>query len=96
MGRHLSPHYGHVLLRSGDTLVWQLLIDRKIKAQNHVAGSHTSYKDCIIAFCGVDRRADTYGDHKSAKISWMDEKQNGLSYMGVELCYFHNTCSNQL
>lgn len=96
MGRHLSPHYGHVLLRSGDTLVWQLLIDRKIKAQNHVAGSHTSYKDCIIAFCDVDRRADTYGDHKSAKISWMDEKQNGLSYMGVELCYFHNTCSNQL
>lgn len=74
MGRHLSP----VMVMcywSGDTLVWQLLIDRKIKVQNHVAGSHTSYKDCIIAFCGVDRRADTYGDHESSKISWMDDKQ---------------------
>lgn len=47
-----------------------------------MAGSHmhTSYKDCIIiAFCGVDRRADTYSDHESTKISWMDDKQIALS-----------------
>lgn len=44
-----------------------------------MAGSHTSYKDCIIAFCGKDRRADTHSDHKSTKIYWMDDKQIVLS-----------------
>lgn len=44
-----------------------------------MAGSHTSYKDCIIAFCGVDRWADTYSDHESTKIYWMDDKQIVLS-----------------
>lgn len=54
-----------------------------------MAGSHTSYKDCIIAFCGKDRRADTHSDHKSTKIYWMDGKQNNCLElaicMGVEL-----------
>lgn len=75
MGRHIMI----MCYWSGDTLVWQLLIDPKIKVQNQMAGSHTSYKDCIIAFCGKDRRADTHSDHKSTKIYWMDDKQIVLS-----------------